>query len=48
MNEKLSAWMDGELVGADAGRLPSQLKGNAELRANWDCYHLIGDTLRGV
>ena len=48
MNEKLSAWMDGELVGEDVGRLPSQLKGNAELRANWDCYHLIGDTLRGV
>lgn len=48
MNEKLSAWMDGELDGEDARRLPSQLKDNPDLRASWDCYHLIGDSLRGV
>ncbi|OGA34353.1 MAG: hypothetical protein A3G80_03815 [Betaproteobacteria bacterium RIFCSPLOWO2_12_FULL_62_13b] len=31
-----------------ARRLLPQLKRNAELRANWDYYHLIGDALRGV
>jgi sigma-E factor negative regulatory protein RseA len=44
MNERLSAWMDGEL---EARELPSQVKSNAALRSAWDCYHLIGDTLRG-
>jgi sigma-E factor negative regulatory protein RseA len=48
MNEKLSAWMDGELESEDARKLPSQLKRDAELRGGWDCYHLIGDALRGV
>jgi len=48
MNEKLSAWMDGELEGGQARQLPSQLKRDTDLRGNWDCYHLIGDALRGV
>jgi len=48
MNEKLSAWMDGELERGDALQLPPQLKRNADLRGNWDCYHLIGDALRGM
>jgi len=48
MNERLSAWMDGELEGGPAGQMPSQLKSDAALRGNWDCYHLIGDALRGV
>ncbi len=48
MNEKLSAWMDGELEGENASQLPSQIKDDCGLRANWDCYHLIGDALRGV
>jgi len=48
MNEKLSAWMDGELASEDARQLPSQLDRNADLRGNWDCYHLIGDAIRGV
>lgn len=48
MTDKLSAWMDGELEGEHARRLPSQLKRDAGLRGNWDCYHLIGDALRGV
>jgi sigma-E factor negative regulatory protein RseA len=48
MNEKLSAWMDGELASEDARQLPSQLDHNADLRGNWDCYHLIGDAIRGV
>ena len=48
MNEKLSAWMDGELETEYARQLPAQLKRDARLRGNWDCYHLVGDALRGV
>lgn len=48
MKEKLSAWMDGELGEQQAPELPQQLKRDAELRGDWDCYHLIGDALRGV
>ena len=48
MNEKLSAWMDGELERDDARQLPSQIKHSTDMRAHWDCYHLIGDALRGV
>ena len=48
MKENLSAWMDSELSGEQARPLLPQIKRDAELRANWDCYHLIGDALRGV
>ena len=48
MNEELSAWMDGELERERAGELPSRLKRDADLRGDWNCYHLIGDALRGV
>jgi sigma-E factor negative regulatory protein RseA len=48
MKENLSAWMDGELSDAQARPLLPQLKRDAGLRADWDCYHLIGDALRGV
>lgn len=48
MREKLSAWMDGELNGEQAGPLLPQLKRDDGLRSDWDCYHLIGDALRGV
>jgi len=48
MKETLSAWMDSELSGEQARPLLPQLKHDAELRRNWDCYHLIGDALRGV
>jgi sigma-E factor negative regulatory protein RseA len=48
MKENLSAWMDGELEDQQARQLPQQLKRDAELRGNWDCYHLIGDALRGM
>lgn len=48
MKENLSAWMDGELSDAQARLLPQQLKGDAALRGSWDCYHLIGDAVRGV
>ena len=48
MKENLSAWIDGELSGEQARSLLPQLKRDAELRGNWDCYHLIGDAVRGV
>ena len=48
MKENLSAWMDDELSGEHAGPLLTRLTRDAELRGNWDCYHLIGDALRGV
>lgn len=48
MKENLSAWMDGELEDQQTRQFPQQLKRDAELRGNWDCYHLIGDALRGV
>jgi sigma-E factor negative regulatory protein RseA len=48
MNEKLSAWIDGELASEDARHIPLQLRHSADLRGNWDCYHLIGDAMRGV
>jgi len=48
MSEKLSAWMDGELGADEADALLPQFKRDARLRKDWDCYHVIGDALRGV
>jgi sigma-E factor negative regulatory protein RseA len=44
----MSAWMDSELGGEQADQLLPQFERDPELRRNWDCYHLIGDALRGV
>ena len=38
MKERLSAWMDCELADQQASQLAQQLKLDAELRGNWDCY----------
>lgn len=48
MKENLSAWIDGELGGEQARSLLPQTESDAELRGNWDRYHLIGDAMRGV
>ena len=48
MSEGLSACMDGQLNDEQAHQLLSQLTRDSTLRSDWDCYHLIGDTLRGV
>ena len=48
MKETLSAWIDSELSEQQAGPLLPELKRDAQLRRSWDCYHLIGDALRGV
>jgi len=45
--EKISAFMDGEIEGIEAPGQINRLKEDGRLRASWDTYHLIGDTLRG-
>ncbi|MEO8003532.1 MAG: sigma-E factor negative regulatory protein [Betaproteobacteria bacterium] len=45
--EKISAFMDGEVDGAQVQGQVARLKEDAALRGSWDAYHLIGDTLRG-
>ena len=45
--EKISAFMDGEIEGIEATGQINRLKQDGRLRASWDTYHLIGDTLRG-
>jgi len=45
--EKISALMDGEIGGAEAAVQVKRLKQDSQLRAAWDTYHVIGDTLRG-
>lgn len=48
MNEKLSALMDGELDRDAAAIAIKALGSNDAQRQDWDCYHLIGDALRGL
>ncbi len=47
MGEDISRLMDGELEDMDVDRVCGQLKAPAGV-ADWQCYHLIGDTLRGT
>ncbi len=47
MNEKLSALMDGELDRESATNAIKALGASSAEREDWDCYHLIGDALRG-
>ena len=47
MKEKLSAMMDDALDEGERERCVRRLEEDDELRAAWDVYHLIGDTLRG-
>ena len=45
--DKISAFMDGEIEGGEAASQIARLKEDARLRAGWDTYHVIGDSLRG-
>ena len=47
MNEKISTLMDGELAREEALQVIRHLGNEADRRATWDEYHLIGDVLRG-
>ncbi|MBL8520023.1 MAG: hypothetical protein JNK75_05060 [Betaproteobacteria bacterium] len=46
MNEKISALMDGELDRDSAAPVIRSLGADAVQRDQWDCYHLIGASLR--
>lgn len=46
MNEKISRLMDGEIDATDVDVVFKVLKGDAGM-ATWNCYHVIGDALRG-
>ena len=45
--ERISSLMDGELDAHEAGRELNRLKTDAESRATWETFHLIGDVMRG-
>ena len=47
INEKLSAFVDGELEAAEADRLISDILANDELRSHWANYHSISHSLNG-
>lgn len=46
-NERLSALVDGETDDFETRRLMDELAKSEEDRAQWERYHLIGDSLRG-
>jgi len=45
--DRISALMDGELDAHHSDQQYARLKHDADARACWDTYHLIGDALRG-
>lgn len=45
MGERISRLMDGDVDGSDAEAAFRELK-SSEAMAAWECYHVIGDTLR--
>ncbi len=46
VREQLSALADGELASASAAQVCGHWHGNADARATWHAYQLIGDVLR--
>ena len=46
MNENISRLVDGEVDASEWDGVSSALKGDAGM-ATWNCYHAIGDALRG-
>lgn len=47
MTQELSSLMDGELDAHEAERAIRSCCGNEELKRKWQCYHLIGEAMRG-
>ena len=45
--ERISAFMDGEIEESEVSAQVRRMKEDPRLRAAWDTYHLVGDTLRG-
>jgi negative regulator of sigma E activity len=48
MQELTSALTDGELAGAELQQALEQLRADAQERARWRDYHLIGEALRAT
>lgn len=46
MNEQISRLMDGEIDASDVEAVCAALKSDVAM-ATWNCYHTIGDALRG-
>ncbi|MDH3688295.1 MAG: sigma-E factor negative regulatory protein [Gammaproteobacteria bacterium] len=46
MNEKISAFLDGEVDPEEATQIVRRLKGDIERRNTWSRYHLIGAAIR--
>lgn len=47
MNEKFSAWMDGELDREAAESIIQSLHADQSCRDSWAMFHIIGDAMRG-
>ena len=47
-NERLSAFVDGELEGPARDAIVDALYEDPELRRTWERFHLIGDAMRGT
>ena len=47
-NERLSAFIDGELRGSARDRVVDALHDSPELRRRWARFHVIGDAMRGT
>lgn len=47
-NERLSAFVDGELEGPARDEIVDALYEDPELRRTWERFHLIGDAMRGT
>lgn len=45
--ERISAFVDGEVGESEATTQIRRMKEDPQLRAAWETYHLVGDTLRG-
>lgn len=45
-NEKISAFMDGDLAAHEARQLVEEMKQGSAARVCWERYHLIGDALK--
>lgn len=45
--EKISAFMDGEAAPAEAHQTINRLKQDSACRDAWNCFHMVGDVMRG-
>lgn len=46
--ERLSAWIDNELLQEDGQRLAQQVIATEPMRSRWEEWHLIGDVMRSA